>query len=57
MTTVAACIGFFALTTSAFVPVRFFGLLSGLAMIVALAADLWLVPALLVLFSRERGPE
>ncbi|MCK5379260.1 MAG: MMPL family transporter, partial [Acidobacteria bacterium] len=53
LTTVAACIGFFALTTSAFVPIRFFGLLSGTAMIVALAAGLWLVPALLTLFSRE----
>jgi predicted RND superfamily exporter protein len=55
LTTVAACIGFFALTTSAFVPIRFFGLLSGTAMLVALAADLWLVPAMLVLFSREGG--
>ena len=55
LTTVAACIGFFALMTSAFVPIRFFGLLSGTAMLVALAADLWLVPAMLVLFSREGG--
>ena len=53
LTTVAACIGFFALMTSAFVPIRFFGLLSGTAMIVALAAGLWLVPALLVSVSRE----
>lgn len=49
LTTAAACIGFFALMTSAFVPIRAFGLLSGVAMIVALVADLWLVPALLVL--------
>jgi predicted RND superfamily exporter protein len=55
LTTVAACIGFFALMTSAFVPIRFFGLLSGTAMLVALAADLWLVPAILVLFGREEG--
>ena len=57
LTTVAACIGFFALMTSAFVPIRSFGLLSGTAMIVALAAGLWLVPALLVSFFRERGIE
>ncbi len=55
LTTVAACIGFFALMTSSFVPIRSFGLLSGTAMLVALAADLWLVPAMLVLFSREGG--
>jgi len=55
LTTVAACIGFFALMTSAFVPIRSFGLLAGTAMLVALAADLWLVPAMLVLFSREGG--
>ena len=55
LTTVAACIGFFALLTSAFVPIRSFGLLAGTAMLVALAADLWLVPAMLVLLSRKGG--
>ncbi len=45
----------FALTTSAFVPMRYFGLLSGTAMLIALAADLWLVPAMFVLISREEG--
>ncbi len=54
LTTVAACIGFFALMTSDFIPIRYFGLLSGVAMLVALAAGLWLVPALLV-FSCSEG--
>jgi len=53
LTTVAACIGFFALMPSSFIPIRFFGLLSGTAMIVALAAGLWLVPALLMVVSRK----
>ncbi len=62
LTTVASSIGFFALTTSDFVPIRHFGLLSGAAMIVALAADLWFVPAMLTLlgpatvFGKKRGP-
>lgn len=46
VTTVSATIGFFTLATSAFVPVAYFGLLSGIAMIMALVADLLLVPAL-----------
>ena len=48
ITTIAACIGFFALMRSAFVPIRLFGLLSGIAMIVALAADVLLLPAILI---------
>ena len=53
ITTATACIGFLALRLSDFLPIRWFGLLSALAMVVALVADLWLVP---VLLSRsERG--
>lgn len=49
VTTITACIGFFALARSAFVPVAYFGMLSGIAMIFALAANLFLVPAMLSL--------
>ena len=52
MTTVVACIGFFALCRSAFVPIQYFGGLSGIAMLVALAADLLLVPATLFRFGK-----
>ncbi len=52
LTTVAACIGFFSLTRSAFVPIKYFGLLAGIAMLTALVADLWLVPALLSVRNR-----
>ena len=51
VTTVSATIGFFTLATSAFVPVAYFGILSGIAMIMALVADLLLVPALFSLDS------
>jgi len=53
MTTVTACIGFFALTRSSFSPVREFGLLSGLAMLIALAGNVFLIPALLTLKKRS----
>jgi predicted RND superfamily exporter protein len=52
VTTVAACIGFLALGLSDFVPIRCFGLLSALALAVALAADLLVLPALLVRGAR-----
>jgi hypothetical protein len=52
-TAVAACIGFFSVMHSAFVPIRFFGLLAGTAMAVALVADLLLVPALLLALGRR----
>lgn len=54
ITTVASCIGFFALMRSAFVPIELFGLLSGVAMIVALAADVLLLPAILIAADGER---
>ncbi len=53
LTTGVTCTAFFSLMTSDFVPIRHFGLLSGVAIVVALAADLWLVPALLVVFNRK----
>jgi predicted RND superfamily exporter protein len=52
ITSLAAAIGFFSLCFSAFVPIRDFGLLAGITMLVALAADLLLVPALLVVGGR-----
>lgn len=50
ITTLTACIGFFALQLSAFLPIAWFGLLSGVAIAVALLADYLLVPALLLAF-------
>jgi predicted RND superfamily exporter protein len=47
ITSAAACVGFVALRLSDFLPIRWFGLLSALAIAVALLADAWLVPALL----------
>ena len=55
MTTVAACIGFFTMSSSAFRPIRFFGLLSGTAMIMALLGNLFVVPAILTLGPRIRA--
>ena len=52
--TASACAGFFALGRSAFVPIRWFGLLSGLAMLVGLVAEVFVVPATLVLAERMR---
>ena len=53
MTTVTACIGFFALSRSAFLPVQWFGMLSGIAMIIALAGNLFVVPSLVTLRDKE----
>jgi predicted RND superfamily exporter protein len=47
LTTVASSVGFLALTRSAFVPLRWFGLLSAVALVAALATELLLTPALL----------
>ncbi len=46
VTTATACIGFGALLVSSFLPIRWFGALSALAMAVALAADVLLAPVL-----------
>ena len=53
ITSLTAAIGFFSLCFSAFVPIRDFGLLAGITMLVALAADLLLVPAMLVVGGRS----
>jgi predicted RND superfamily exporter protein len=45
-------VGFLALRLSDFLPIRWFGLLSALAIAVALLADAWLVPALLHVAGR-----
>lgn len=51
-------VGFFTLCASGFIPIRYFGLLSGIALVTALAANLLLTPALIVLITRRRkGPE
>jgi hypothetical protein len=55
-TTAAACIGFLALQLSDFLPIRWFGLLSALAVAVALLADAWLVPACLTRTAAQSAP-
>lgn len=47
VTTAAATAGFISLTVAHFLPIRYFGLLTSVAMVVALAAALFLLPALL----------
>ena len=49
VTTTTAVVGFLSLAFSSFVPIRDFGLLAAAAMVVALAGDALLVPAMLVL--------
>jgi predicted RND superfamily exporter protein len=53
-TSAVACIGFLALRLSDFLPIRWFGMLSALAVAVALATEAWLTPALLVLHGRRK---
>jgi len=53
-TTLTACVGFLTLALSTFTPIRYFGLLSAVAMVAALAADLWLLPALIHLTIRKK---
>jgi predicted RND superfamily exporter protein len=56
-TTVVITGGFWILCFSRFLPIAYFGVLIGLTMIVALAADLVLLPALLMLIKpRIQGP-
>ena len=55
-TTVTVTLGFSILVLSNFVPTIYFGLLTGFAMMVALLADLTLLPLLIVRF-RPLGPE
>lgn len=49
VTTATTCIGFFCLAQSVFVPLSYFGYLAGAAIIVALIADIFFVPAMLTL--------
>lgn len=55
ITTLTACIGFFTLSFSVFVPIQYLGILAGIAIVIALAADLLLLPALLSVFSGKRA--
>lgn len=49
VTTTTACIGFFTLSQSVFPPISNLGLLCGIAILVALLADLLLMPAIIAL--------
>ncbi|MGD2031162.1 MAG: MMPL family transporter [Gammaproteobacteria bacterium] len=55
-TTVTIVLGFSVLTLSNFVPTIYFGVLTGIAMVAALAADLTLLPVLLMVFRAGAGP-
>ena len=55
-TSVTIIIGFSILALSNFIPSIYFGLLTGLAMLIALVAALTLLPALFVFF-KPLGPE
>jgi len=55
-TTFVITVGFSILIFSNFIPTVYFGILTGLAMIVALIADLALTPALIIIF-KPFGPE
>lgn len=50
-TSAAIAIGFFVLVLSPFVPTIYFGLLTVVAMVMALAADLLLLPRLIIVFQ------
>jgi len=47
-TSVALCLGFMVVCLSNFIPIQHFGLLAGVTMVVALGADLVLLPALVM---------
>lgn len=53
-TTATAAAGFLALATSEFVPIRDFGILATVAMVAALAADVLVLPAILMVTGRRR---
>ncbi len=55
-TTLVITVGFSILVFSNFIPTIYFGILTGLAMIIALVADLTLLPALIIRF-KPFGPE
>lgn len=53
-TSIIVAAGFFILSFSNFVPTKYFGILSGMLVIVALLSDLLLLPALLLLFEKPK---
>lgn len=53
ITTITAAVGFLALYSSQFIPIRHFGILSAVAVVAALLADLFMVPAMLALTFRS----
>ena len=55
-TSITVTLGFSILTLSNFIPTIYFGLFTGLAMVVALVNNLTLLPAL-ILFCKPLGPE
>ncbi len=55
-TSITITVGFSLLTLSNFIPTIYFGLLTGLAMILALLGDLIVLPVLIVMF-KPLGPE
>ena len=55
-TALTITVGFSILAFSSFIPTIYFGVLTGFAMLIALASNLTLLPALLMLF-KPLGPE
>jgi signal transduction histidine kinase len=55
-TGVALSLGFFALTLSSWQSIASFGLLSGIAILAALVAELFLLPSLVMGFGKEQPP-
>jgi signal transduction histidine kinase len=55
-TSAALSLGFLVLTLSSWQSVASFGLLSGIAILGALVADLWILPALVLTFGSRGGP-
>lgn len=54
-TSIALTMGFFVLLLSSWQSISSFGFLSGIAILGALAADLWVLPALVLVVTRQRG--
>jgi hypothetical protein len=54
VTSIVACIGFFTLSMSVFIPISNFGFLCGIAMFTAVCSNLVLLPAVLALAGDER---
>ncbi|MDX1812950.1 MAG: MMPL family transporter, partial [Gammaproteobacteria bacterium] len=55
-TSVTIMLGFSILALSNFIPTIYFGLLTGIAMVIALLADIMLLPILLVMFKPVKCP-